>query len=121
MAKLTEEQVESVLKNVRSYLDITWTDPDKDAQLKNAIFSTVTWLESVYGHDLDFVTDPLKDDASSLSQADFIARDLLLERCRYIDQKGLDDFTDNYTAELLNLYNLGRVKTAEEEESSDDV
>ena len=105
---LTDESIERLLSDVKTYLNITWEDENKDKQLKLFIKSSAKRLESIYGYSLSFDVDNPKDE--DYADAEQIAYDALLARVFYMNEKALDDFEDNYTGELLALRNHGKVR-----------
>lgn len=107
---LTNEQLTALLSQVRAYLNITWTDENKDRQLEDYIVNSINRLEAVYGHTLHF-TDDMASEGDPLVKADFLARDLLKSRVFYANEKALDDFESNYRAELLSLQHQGKVRS----------
>lgn len=105
---LTTENIERLLSDVKTYLNITWNDENKDAQLKMFIKMSAKRLESIYGYSLSFDID--NPESKGYEEAEQIAYDCLLARVFYANEKALDDFESNYVGELLNLRNLGKVR-----------
>jgi len=79
------------LETVKNYLDITWTDPQTDTKVAGEQARAENWLNDYAGKAIDF-TDETTPEAQ-----------LLLDCCRYIHNKALEDFKVNYAAELLML------------------
>ena len=111
---LTNEQLEELLSQARAYLNITWTDSAKDTQLQMFIVNSANRLEAIYGHTLHF-TDDMATTEDPLCKADYLARDLLLSRVFYANEKALDDYEINYRGDLLSLKHLGDVLTYKQE------
>lgn len=91
MADLTQEQ--QLLADVKSYLRITWTDTNTDNNLSDAINSSKARLQEIAG-----VSTPID------FTKDFLARDLLKDRCRYINSHALEMFEINFASELMSLH-----------------
>ncbi len=115
---LTNEQLEILLSQARAYLNITWTDSAKDEQLQMFIQTSVNRLEAIYGHTLHF-TDDMATEEDPLCKADYLARDLLLSRVFYANEKALDDYEINYRAELLSLQHQGKVLSYQQRSEGD--
>ena len=79
------------LDTVKNYLDITWEDEATDVKVAREQASAESYLNKVRGKPIDF-TDETTDEAQ-----------LLLDCCRYIHNKALEDFKVNFAAELLML------------------
>lgn len=101
MPIINEEIVERLLNDVKTFINMTWTDYNRESLLKQYIRSSASYLEHTYGHALTFDTDN--------GLADGLAHDLLLNRVFYMNEKALDDFEPNYTSELLKLSWLGKI------------
>ena len=115
---LTNEQLEELLSQARAYLNITWTDSAKDTQLQMFIVNSANRLEAIYGHTLHF-TDDMATEEDPLCKADYLARDLLLSRVFYANEKALDDYEINYRAELLSLQHQGKVLSYQQRSEGD--
>lgn len=109
---VTDEKLEKLLSDVKTYLNITWHDEAKEGQLKMYIKSSINRLESIYGYSLSFVD---VDEDSDYTSAEYLAYDLLLARVFYMNEKALDDWEPNYTSELLKLRHYGKVRRHVEE------
>lgn len=84
--------IESLLSDVKSYLHITWVDENTNNNLIAAINSSIARLQEIAGVSIiDFTVDGL-------------ARDLLKDRCRYINSQALEMFEKNFSAELMSLH-----------------
>lgn len=79
------------LETVKNYLDITWTDPQTDAKVTGEQARAESWLNDYAGEAIDF-TDETTPEAQ-----------LLLDCCRYIHNKALEDFKVNFADELFTL------------------
>ena len=115
---LTNEQLEELLSQARAYLNITWTDSAKDTQLQMFIVNSANRLEAIYGHTLHF-TDDMATTEDPLCKADYLARDLLLSRVFYANEKALDDYEINDRAELLSLQHQGKVLSYQQRSEGD--
>ena len=80
-----------LLEDVKSYLHITWTDDVTDNNINDAIESSKSRLQKIAGVTLDFEVEGL-------------ARDLLKDRCRYINSQALEMFEKNFAQELMSLH-----------------
>lgn len=80
----------TLLNEVKSFINFTWDDPLKESRLVSFIESSKQYLEEVAGQTIDFSTDHL-------------AHDLLLNRVLYMDSQALDDFMKNYTGLIDEL------------------
>lgn len=87
---------EKLLDDVKSYLHITWQDENTEKNLIDAINSSKARLQEIAGVPLDFNKEGL-------------ARDLLKDRCRYINSNALEMFEKNFAMELMNLHIQGQV------------
>lgn len=83
---------DTLLTDVKSYLHITWEDAATDNNLNDAINSSKARLQEIAGvPTLDFTVEGL-------------ARDLLKDRCRYINSQALEMFEKNFISELMSLH-----------------
>lgn len=82
-----------LLLDVKSYLHITWQDDNTDKNLTDAIKSSKARLQEIAGVStpIDFTTD-------------YDARDLLKDRCRYINSHALEMFEKNFQSELMSIH-----------------
>lgn len=85
-----------LLADVKSYLHITWQDENTDKNLTDAINSSKARLQEIAGVPLDFTVEGL-------------AKDLLKDRCRYINSNALEMFEKNFASELMSLHIQGQV------------
>lgn len=83
-------KMESLLEDVKNYLDITWNDDQTNKKLQGIIYRGQKYLNRIAGKELDFnVEDQPKE--------------LLLEYCRYVRSNALEEYQKNYLQELLSL------------------
>ena len=87
---------ETLLQDARSYLDITWEDPDGDGKLLGILARGMAYLDHTAGVELDYSegTNP---------------RALLLDYVRYVRAGALQDFGLDFASELLGLHIAGEV------------
>lgn len=82
----------ALLADVKSYLHITWVDAITESNLTDAIKSSAARLQEIAGvASIDFEVEGL-------------ARDLLKDRCRYINSQALEVFEKNFASELMSLH-----------------
>lgn len=81
---------EGLLEDVKTYLDITWSDDNTDKKISGIIERGIKYLNSAAGSELDY------------SQNDK-PKELLLDYCRYVRSNALAEFQNNYLHELLTL------------------
>lgn len=105
MSVLNDDVMESLLSEVRTYLQITWKDEAMDNMLKSYIRTSAKRLEKIYGGDLNFTETSTTDTRAE----DALAHELLISRVFYAREKAIDDFDSNYRGELLSLRNYGKV------------
>ena len=80
-----------LLADIKKYLHITWVDEVTDKNLTDAINSSMARLREIAGvSTVDFMVEGL-------------ARDLLKDRCRYINSQALEMFEKNFAQELMSL------------------
>jgi len=83
---------EGLLETIKSYLHVTWDDINTEKNLTDAINSSVAYLQRIAGVPIiDFTVEGL-------------ARDLLKDRCRYINSQALEMFEKNFASELMSLH-----------------
>lgn len=82
--------VDSILEEVKSFINFTWEDSAKEKRVKDYIASSMAYLEEVSGYSIDF-------------ENDYLARELLFNRVLYMDSRALDDFQKNYNGMLQEL------------------
>ena len=81
---------ETLLEEVKSFLNFTWSDGAKEQRIIEYIKSSKAYLKEVADAEIDFETD-------------YLARDLLFNRVLYMDSQALDDFTKNYQGMIREL------------------
>lgn len=115
MKDLTPQQKETLLGKIKSFLSITWTDTNTDNALWDYAVESILTLDNIAGEELDYLFESVQPSPSNtyISMC-AIARDLLLNRVFYINEKALDDFAKNYRGELNHLYLLGKIYASEE-------
>lgn len=74
-----------MLSELKQKLRITWTEDDPD--LNEMIEGSKAYLEELTGTSFDYATDHR-------------AKELVLERCRYVFHNAGDEFEKNYKREL---------------------
>ena len=81
-------QVTSLLPDVKSYLHITWDDPDTDKRIEDMIAGAAAYLDVKLGGPGDYISPGLP-------------RTLLMERVRYQRDGALDVFDHNYNSLII--------------------
>lgn len=89
MAYTRESVPGGLVDDAKNALNITWSDPATDANVRGWIASGSIYLDGVLGEIADYTLDGLP-------------RTLLMEYCRYARDEALDVFENNYTSMLLN-------------------
>lgn len=91
-------EANTLLTDIKNYLDITWTDTNTDSKLTGIISRGMKYLDNVAGAELDYsIEDKPKE--------------LLLDYCRYVRSNALEQFQNNFKSELLTLQIQQEVKT----------
>lgn len=99
---------ETLLEDVKLYLDITWSDEHTDKKLTGIIERGMKYLNKTAGSKLDYsVEDKPKE--------------LLLDYCRYVRSNALEAFQTNYLHELLTLQMSEEVARYEAETTNPDI
>jgi len=93
---------QQLLLDVKSYLHITWTDEVTEQNLTDAINSSKTRLQEIAGVSISFEIGGL-------------SRDLLKDRCRYINSQALEMFEKNFAQELMSLHITSQVNAMPDE------
>lgn len=88
---------EGLLDAIKSYLHITWQDPDTEKNLTGMINRGMARLQNIAGVSLDFSVEELP-------------RALLFDYCRYANSHALEMFEKNFAAELMSLHIEGQIK-----------
>lgn len=91
---------ETLLKDARNYLDITWEDPEGDAKLRGILMRGMGYLDHAAGGELDY------GDGTA-------ARALLFDYARYVRAGAFQDFGRDFSSELLGLHISGEVSQSE--------
>lgn len=99
---------ETLLIDVKNYLDITWDDEATNSKLTGIIKRGIKYIDSVAGTEQDYT----KDDK---------AKELLLDYCRYVRSNALSEFQNNYLSELLTLQIKQEVAAYEAENTDTNV
>lgn len=81
---------ETLLSDVRNYLDITWEDEATDKKLEGIIERGKKYIDRAAGAELDYETEDKP-------------KELLLDYCRYVRSGALEEFQNNFLSELLTL------------------
>lgn len=92
-----------MLDELKNYLDITWDDADSDSKLSGILERAETILCSYAGTTIDFT--------ENLSE-----KQLLFDLCRYIRSNALEDFKNNFSAELIMLRAKYQTEAVEDDE-----
>lgn len=87
---MKDAQKETLLKDVKNYLDLTFSDQDFDRKLAGIMERGASYLSGIAGTDLDFQTENRE-------------RQLLMDYCRYANANCIEDFEHNFASELLML------------------
>lgn len=81
---------EGLLEDVKTYLDITWVDPETDIKVTGIIERGIKYIDKIAGSAMNYsIEDKPKE--------------LLLDYCRYVRSNALEMFQQNYLHELLSL------------------
>lgn len=82
--------MDELLLAVRSYLDITWDDPEGDQKLSGILARGIKYMNRIGGAELDYSVEDKP-------------RELLFDYVRYVRANALNEFQNNYLHELLAL------------------
>lgn len=93
---------DGLLDEVNNYLDITWNDDAGDKKISGIISRGMKYLDGIAGKELNYIEEDKP-------------KELLFEHCRYVRSGGLEDFQENFKAELLTLQISTQVQAYEEE------
>lgn len=113
------EYLDKLLSDVKAYNNITWDDENENAMLKSYILSSISYLEGVYGHPLNFsyIYDETYQGNEEFININIYVKDiklayeLIMNRVFYLKNKALDDFNKNYSQLLMQLYRNGKVQS----------
>lgn len=89
---------EELLKDIKSYLHITWEDENIDKNLTGFINRGKARLQDIAGVPLDF-------------QKDDLPKTLLFDYCRYANSQALEMFEKNFAMELMSLHIQGQISS----------
>lgn len=92
---------DTLLEDVKNYLNITWDDERTDSALQNMINSGKMYLDSKLGEAADY-------------ESDGFPRTLLFEYVRYMRDGAADVFENNYTSMILAMQNERAVNRYEQ-------
>ena len=92
------EQILSLVEEIKQALNITWSDDITNANVKNYISEGIEFLQNDVKNSIDFTKD-------------FEAKKLLKTYCRYARNNSEEYFVDNNLSEILKL----EVKYAKDE------
>lgn len=81
---------DTLLSDVKNYLDITWEDETTNKKMEGIILRGVKYLDRIAGAKLDYEVEEKP-------------KELLLDYCRYVRSNALSEFQSNYLHELLTL------------------
>lgn len=79
-----------MLEELKRVLKITWEDEDEEEELNRLLLTGQTKLNSIIGENLDF-------------EADFEAKELLFNYCRYAYNNAVEMFEENFRSDILRL------------------
>lgn len=88
---------DALFEDVKTYLDITWTDEALDRKIRGLVRSGVNYLNSKLGDYADY-------------ESDGYHRTLLFEFVRYARDGALDVFENNYQSMILAMQNQRAVR-----------
>lgn len=113
MQDLTSNKLQ-LLAEVKSFLNITWEDEDTDEKIWSFILSSIRRIDEISGYELTY-TDIEPNSEDDQPEVDnlylsmcYLAKDLLLARVYYLNEKAVDDFETNYQSELTSLFLMGK-------------
>jgi len=92
-----DESMQTLLTDVKNYLDITWSDEATDRKVSGFIASGIAYLNDKAGEELYYAEDGY-------------GRTLLMEFVRYARDGAMDVFEHNYRHLLLAMQNNRRVR-----------
>ena len=90
-----------MIEKLKTYLQITWDDPQIDARLNVLLEESETAIDGLIGRNLNY-------------NKDLQARELLFSRVRYAYNNAIEIFAENFAAEILRLQLTEGVKKDEE-------
>jgi hypothetical protein len=83
-------EANTLLTDVKNYLDITWTDTNTDNKILGIIERGMSYLNDTAGAELDYSVNKKP-------------KELLQDYCRYVRSNALEQFQKNFMSELLTL------------------
>lgn len=98
---------EALLSEIKNFLDITWEDAAGDEKLSGIIFRGMKRINELCGTEFDY----------SAGSEDAAAKDLLINYVMYARADALNDFMDNYGAEINRLQLIQEAKAYAEKET----
>ena len=101
----------ALIDDVKTYLDITWSDQHTDAKLTGILARAQARLGEYAGCSVQELN--LSSESSE--------KQLLLDLCRYIYNNASEDFEENYRADLLMLRASHAVEVTDDDETEEDV
>lgn len=118
MKDLTIEQKETLLEEVKSFLDITWEDERTDKEVWQFALEAMDYLDDTAGVNLDYLVDEeTEGDALYISMC-YLAKGLLKQYVYYKREKSSDDFPHNFQTEVNKLYLKGGVYASTQEDKN---
>lgn len=99
---MSEEELKTLLQDIKDYLHITWQDDKTDKNLTGMINRGMKRLQTIAGASLDF-------------KAEDLPRELLFDYCRYANSQALEMFEKNFQSELMSLHIESQVAAMEAE------
>lgn len=118
MKDLTTEQKETLLEEVKSFLDITWEDERTDKDVWRFILNTINYLDDIAGVELDYLVDEGTEGDDLYISMCHLAKDLLCSRVYYEREKSADDFPHNFLTEINKLYLKGCAYASTQEDKN---
>ena len=103
---MSEDDLKTLLQDVKDYLHINWEDEKTDKNLTGMIKRGMARLTNIAGvSSLNFIEDDLP-------------RQLLFDYCRYANSQALEVFETNFQSELLSLHINKQAELIEDETES---
>lgn len=87
---MTGEARKELLTDVKNYLDMTYQDEAADRKLAGMVDRGMNFLDHVAGKELDYTVENQ-------------GRQLLFDYCRYARSNDLEEFQNNFRADLVML------------------
>lgn len=103
---MSEDDLKTLLQDVKDYLHISWEDEKTDKNLTGMIKRGIARLTKIAGvPSLNFIEEDLP-------------RQLLFDYCRYANSQALEAFETNFQSELLSLHINIQAELIEDETES---